>query len=140
MICYSEGKKVMSRFNKVNSITYKSHLLNGSFANFYDKFHDKNNTNDTLYKKISQLCEEHKKINRTDDVSFKLPYNSDGFYFKAEPYIKCTDRHGNSCIIDDLYDTDVQMTMRIIPYDLIDKSTNQRKVGVIIKVLSIKGL
>lgn len=124
------------------ALTAKAHLLNGSFANFYSVFHKNDieykNYSDPLHKKIIQCTEEHKLFTKVD--SLKLPYNLDGFYFKAEPYIKCVNKNGTPCIIDDLYDTDVMMTIKIIPYDLIDKATKQRRTGIMCKVTSIKGL
>lgn len=120
------------------TVVAKAHLVNSSFANFYSKFHRNDPDTDILYKKIAQYCEEHKQISRSD--VFKSPYNSDGFYFKVEPYVKCSNKNKKPCIIDDLYDTDVMLTVKVIPYDLIDSTTQQRRVGVTIKVISVKGL
>ena len=120
------------------TVVAKAHLVNSTFANFYSKFHGTETDTDILYKKISQYCDEHKQISRSD--TFKSPYNSDGFYFKVEPYVKCNNKKKNPCIIDDLYDTDVMMTIKVIPYDLLDSMTRQRRVGVIIKAVSVKGL
>lgn len=126
------------------TVTSKVHLVNDSYAVFYTKFHPDGTGHadgtgykaDPLHKKITQICTMHKQMTRADDI-FKSPYDNMGFHFKVEPYVKCTDRHKKPCIIDNLHDTDVQMIIKIIPYDLIDKLTQQRRVGVTCKVISI---
>lgn len=120
----------------MQNYTIKAHLVNGSYANFYEKFHK--SEIDPFYTKIQKICDTHAQITRADP--FKTPYNVTGFYFKAEPYIKCIDKHKKPCIIDNLYDTDIIVTVKVTPYDLIDKITKQRRAGVSIKLMSVKGI
>lgn len=120
----------------IRPINVKARLVNDTFANFSTKFHENNHLKDPFYKKLSTLCIEHTQVTTAD--GFKTPYNTDGFYFKYDLHGKCIDKNNKPCIINDLYDTDVIMTVQIIPYDFIDNKTSTRRVGVTVKVKNIK--
>lgn len=106
----------MSSFIKPKIVNTRVRLRSSNFANFAEYYHKNDSTNDYLFKVLKNMCDSHKLL--TNDLElFKAPMTNEGFYFKLPAVYKCTSLSKRPCIINDLYDCDVMMKLRIQPYN-----------------------
>lgn len=113
-------------------IEIRARLRKPYYANFLDYFHD-NSNEDHFYKILQNKCSNHLIKSKILETNYKYPFNNEGFYFKNDN-IKCYDKNGTECLIEDCIDRDVVMKLTIINYDFTDK---ERIVGCCIKVKKI---
>jgi hypothetical protein len=107
-------------------------LRSTNFANYFDYYHKQDGSADSLYLSIKKIVIDHKSICGEDELeSFKNPSSDSGFYFKCDKCI-CT-KNGKPCIIEDLFDLDSYVKLKIQPYDF--RSEGKRIIGISIQLM-----
>ena len=123
----------MQNFTKPKTLSVKVRLRQSNYANFLEYYHEGSALNDYFYKYLAKLANDHKKLANCD-VSFKSPFNEEGFYFKTKGPIKCMNAAKKLCLIDDLLDHDVTMKLKLVPYNFI---SDKQIIGISIQAISI---
>jgi hypothetical protein len=131
-------------FYRSKKINVKARLLTAKKALFYLQFHENKIADDSFYKLIKKRCEEHILVSKVDAGIFKYPYDQTGFTFKTNLETSCYNENKEPCLIEDILDKDVILTLSVTPYDFVPKNGNNdqtsRLVGMSIKVFGIRAV
>ncbi len=106
----------MTTFVRPKKITARARLKQPNYANFLKYYHDGSAKDDPFYKYITKLADSHKLL-ATEDQTFKKNFDEEGFYFKIKDYVKCKNSSGRPCLLEDLLDHDVSISLKITPYN-----------------------
>jgi hypothetical protein len=129
-------------FVKPKPITVEARLLKDNFAIFYKGFHENATTADPFYQKLVSMVMSHKSACGLDvdpllDNMYKQPFSILGFRFKTDK-TKYYNLAGKECLPTECLDLDVNIKLRITPYDFVANS--KRLVGLSISALEIKAV
>jgi hypothetical protein len=132
-----EKEQVVSVSKYMRAINIKAHVQRDGYANFLASYHkgSKHLAEDYFYKLLSAKCDKYKELFTDKDVTYKIPYDNDGFKFNT----KCTkyeDLLGKPCTAGDCNGKDCLLTLSCIPYEI--KKETPQIVGIYIRVLKCK--
>lgn len=133
--------KDFALFKNPPPITIRARLLSETSASYYedDSCYNAAQTEPYLYKVLKAKHSTHLKYLGDTDIAvenYRSPYNRLSFNFQV-PATCIATRLDIPCMLESLVGELCTITMRIMPYDFINKTTKKRIVGLVIKVSSI---